>query len=289
MDPQSHAAVRHARDRLARRAAPFVWAEAARRMAERLELLRLQPELVLDLGCAWGDALGLLRARYPRARIVGVEPSPRLAEVASRAHARRGLFGGRLRASTEVVTGAIGAPPALDAAPQMLWSNLALPWAGPATEAFAAWHRALAPEGVLMFTTFGPDTLRELRRPELRELGIVVPEFPDMHDLGDMLVHEGWADPVMDMEMLRLRYPSADAALRELAELGRPPHAAAAPGLRTRRAWDAARAVLDAGGGGVELSFELVYGHAFRPATRRARDGEAAFPLDALRATARKR
>ncbi|MHB1689515.1 MAG: methyltransferase domain-containing protein [Thiomonas sp.] len=287
-----------ARDRLARRPAPFIWQEAARRMAERLPLLKLQPQSVFDMGCAWGDGLALLRQQYARAQIVGVEPSALLADAARKAHAcRNWLRGLRGQGRTEVIaaplSGPIGAQTVFPAA-QMLWSNLALPWVAELDAMFAAWHRALLPDGVLMFTTFGPDTLRELRRAECRDLGVIPPTYPDMHDLGDMLVHQGFAEPVMDMEMLHLRYASPKDALAELAELGRPVHAAVAHGLRTPRQWQALQHALlnqaqAAGRTEVGLSFELVYGHAFKPATQPARAGVASFPLEQLRATGRKR
>ena len=267
-------------------------------MAERLPLLRLQPQVVLDVGCAWGDGLRLLRTQYARANIVGVEPSHQLAVVARGAHAsQRWLRALRGQGSTTVIAapldGGANAQTGLPAA-QMLWSNLALPWAADLDTLIAAWHGALSVDGVLMFTTFGPDTLRELRQPEVQRLGIAPPAYPDMHDLGDMLLHHGFAEPVMDMEMLHLRYPSPQAALAELAELGRPAHQALTAGLRTPRKWRALCDVLSqraqsGATAAIELSFELVYGHAFKPATRPAQSGVAHFSVEQLRATGRKR
>jgi malonyl-CoA O-methyltransferase len=289
----SSAAMLPARNRLARHAAPFLWLEAARRMAERLPLLRLEPETVLDVGCAWGDGLELLRRRWPAARIVGVEPAARLAARARDAHAADGLWRRlRGRGATEVRHAALEAPlqgqDELREA-QMLWSNLALPWSADAGALLRGWAGALSAGGVVMFTTFGPDTLRELR-----EIGIALPAFPDMHDLGDRLAAEGFAEPVMDMEMLHLRWADAAPALAEVAELGRPPWPGAARGLRTPRRWQALQDVLRAqaraaGREGVELTFELVYGHAFKPATVGAHAGVASFPLEQLRASARRR
>ncbi len=295
---QAHPWSGHARDRLARSPAPFIWLEAGRRMAERLSLLRTQPELVLDVGCAWGDGLALLRRQYAKARLVGLEPSALLAAAARKAHVRRGwLQGLRGSGSTEVVCAPLDFPhniADMRAGAHTLWSNLALPWARDARAVFGAWHRALQPEGVMMFTTFGPDTLRELRLPALRAMGIQPPSYPDMHDLGDMLVHEGFAEPVMDMEMVHLRYPSPLAALTELAELGRPPHDAIAHGLRTPRQWRVLQDILlqnalAVDGPPIELSFELIYGHAFKPVTHAAKAGVATFPLEQLRASGKRR
>ena len=290
LSPDTPPSVVLARDRLARHATPFIWNEAARRMAERLALLRLVPALVLDVGCAWGDGLALLRRQYPRARLVGVEPSPRLAAAARRTQGgMQWLRGLRGQGPTEIIEAPLERP---GAGAQMLWSNLALPWARDPGALFEGWLQALQPEGVLMFTTFGPDTLRELRTPAIGAMGIVPPSYPDMHDLGDMLMGAGFAEPVMDMEMIHLRWADPARAFAELAELGRPPHGALPGGLRTPRAWTALReAVRDATGqgGGVELSIELVYGHAFKPATRKATQGVATFDVETLRASARKR
>ncbi len=259
-------------------------------MAERLALLRLVPDLVFDIGCAWGDGLALLRRQYPRARIVGVEPAPRLAALARRAHgSRQWLRGLRGQGPTEIIEAPLEHP---GAGAQMVWSNLALPWASDQGALFEGWLRALQPEGVLMFTTFGPDTLRELRAPGVRALGAVPPSHPDMHDLGDMLVAAGFAEPVMDMEMIRLHWGDPEKALIELAELGRPPHGHVPGGLRTPRAWRALQQALQSvarGDGSVELSVELIYGHAFKPATRKALAGVATFDVETLRASARKR
>ena len=267
-----------ARDRLARHAAPFLWQEAARRMAERLPLLKLQPQQLLDIGCGWGDGLELLRQQYPGAAIRGLEPAPKLAALARRRVA--GPWWKPARNRIEVECASLLPPPGQA---QMLWSNLALPWAGDPVVAFAAWNRALAADGLLLFTTLGPDTLHELR-----QLGWPTPSFPDMHDLGDMLVGAGFAEPVMDMEMVHLSYASAEAALAELAQLGRPPGSAVATGLRTPRQWRRLLQSLQglAGSDGrVSLRFELVYGHAWQPSTVRAQDGVAVIGLEQLRSS----
>ncbi|MDE2253664.1 MAG: SAM-dependent methyltransferase, partial [Betaproteobacteria bacterium] len=133
----------------------------------------------------------------------------------------------------------------------------------------------------------GPDTLRELRDDDIAALGMRPPQWADMHDLGDMLVSQGLASPVMDMEVLRLRWADADAALRELAQLGRAPHELASPGLRTPRSWRRLRELLQARAaaaphGQVELRFELVYGHAFKPATSRAEQGVASIGVEQI-------
>ncbi len=285
------AAAACARDRLARLPAPFIWQEAARRMAERLPLLRMQARRVLDAGCAWGDGLALLHQQYPQAQILGYEPSPLLAQAAARRFARSGWARWFGRQSMVQVQAVDAADPEYPAQADVLWSNLYLDWQRDRAPVLAAWRRQLQPEGALFFTTFGPDTLKELAAV-CRTIGYDSQPmtFTDMHDLGDELIQAGFADPVMDMELVRMTWASAQAALLELRALGAVPHAAHAPGLRTPRAWkrltDALQATAGADGR-ISLTFELVYGHAFRPRTERAQAGQATFDVEQLRNTAR--
>src|SRR5207247_496200 len=119
---------------------------------------------------------------------------------------------------------------------QLLWANMMLHAAADPQAVFARWHRALAVDGFVMFSTLGPDTLRELR--ELyRACGWPAPmaELVDMHDLGDMLVHAGFADPVMDQEQITLTWATPQALLDELRTLGGNAHPQRFAGLRTPR------------------------------------------------------
>jgi malonyl-CoA O-methyltransferase len=153
------------------------------------------------------------------------------------------------------------------------------------------WHRALAVDGFLMFSTLGPGTLESLQTL-YREQGWRRPfaAFVDMHDLGDMLVQAGFADPVMDQEQITLSWPSAEALLAELRSLGGNVDPTRHPGLRTPR-WrmgllDALARTADASGR-IALTFELVYGHAFKPAPRPRLAEHTSVPLDDMRAMVR--
>ena len=176
---------------------------------------------------------------------------------------------------------------------QMLWANLSLHASTDPVVTLAAWHRALAVDGFVMFSCFGPDTLRELRAL-YAEMGWPAPHPPytDMHDLGDMLVHGGFADPVMDQETIVLTWSSPETLLAELRGLGGHLGAQRHTGLRTPRWRDRLLQALaqraDAQGR-IALTFELVYGHAYKPAPRAARGELATVSLDALRAKLPKR
>jgi malonyl-CoA O-methyltransferase len=173
----------------------------------------------------------------------------------------------------------------------MLWSNMALHTAADPQGLVSAWHRALAVDGFLMFSCFGPDTLRELRTL-YAGLGWPAPshEFTDMHDWGDMLVHSGFAEPVMDMERITLTWENAARMLEELRELGVNLHRARFPALRGR-AWrrelDARLEGLRDSGGRLALTFEIVYGHALKPLPRVRVAGESSVSVQDLQAMLR--
>jgi len=249
-------------------AAPWLHTEVARRMAQRLPWILRQPQTVLQWWGAVGGDDAVLAVAYPEAQRVSVEPDAATASrraAAARApwwSARRWAGGG----PAFVVEG-----DRLPAA-QLLWANMALHWVPDPRAQLLRWQRLLADDGFLMFSTFGCATLAAL--PGLyRDLGWPAPAaaFVDMHDLGDMLVQAGFADPVMDQELLTLTWPDAAAALAELRGLGGNAAAQRHAGLRTprwrQRLLDALGAQRDAQGR-VRLSFELVYGHAFNAPMR---------------------
>jgi malonyl-CoA O-methyltransferase len=168
-----------------------------------------------------------------------------------------------------------------------VWANMLLQAAADPPALMAHWHRALAVDGFLMFSTLGPGSLPELRSLyQAQGWGEPMAPLIDMHDLGDMLIQAGFADPVMDQETLTLTWPSAEAALAELRGLGGNAHPDRHAGLRTprwrSRLFDALQGQADAEGR-VALRFELVYGHAFRPAPKPLVQARTEVSLDAMR------
>ena len=264
---------------------PWLHEEIGRRMAERLEWIRLQPQTWADWDPVRGgiEAHRTVAARYPRAQCWVVEREGHRAEVA-----RRELSAPwwRLRAAA-VRFGAV--PPG---GVQMLWANMALHDAGDPQSLISQWHRALAVDGFLMFSCFGPDTLRELRALHARR-GWPPPshQFTDMHDWGDMLVHAGFAEPVMDMERLTLTWETPERMRAELRELGMNLHRDRFPGLRGRgwqREFDAAAAEsLRGPDGRLALTFEIVYGHALKPPPRIRMAGESTVSIDDMQSLLR--
>jgi malonyl-CoA O-methyltransferase len=277
--PDARVLARVARRWAAREAPPWLHAEVSRRMAERLVLFKAQPRRIVQW---WGPHQGdaPLRSAYPSAAITvaapgGAPPPQRAPSWWQRVARRPGASSGASLVSDDAITSA-GA--------ELLWANMVLHARADVPALLARWHDALAIDGTLMFSTIGPDTLRELRQL-YRDKGWGPPaaEPADMHDIGDALVHAGF---VMDQERLTLRWADAQALLRELRELGANASNARHAGLRTPRWRDALLAALQglaAADGRIALSFEIVYGHAFKVAPR-AR-AATSVPLDALAST----
>jgi malonyl-CoA O-methyltransferase len=225
--------------------------EVGIRMLERLDYIRLAPQRILDAGS--GPPRRALRKRYPRAMVIALDFS--LAMLP-----RPGLLA-RLAGSRDVgVCADLERLPLADASVDLVWSNMALHWLSDPLPAFQEFRRVLSANGLLMFSTLGPDSLKELRAAAGSSR---VHTFIDMHDLGDMLLAAGLAAPVMDMELLTFEYPSADTLLGDLRASGQTsarvdrPRGLAGPAF--------ARRLRHALGDKPRATFELVYGHAWKP------------------------
>ena len=287
--PWADAAVDHVLRRLVRQPAPpWLHGEIARRMAERLAIVKLQPARIVDWWSTLGGGAALLRETYPKAQIAAVEPTD--AWVQRRREAERTpWWSPRRRSAVQVLREGdeLGAPA------QLVWANMMLHAVKDPPALIARWQRALAPDGFLMFSSFGPDTLRELRALYAR-LGwpAPTPAFVDMHDFGDMLVQAGFADPVMDQETLMLSWPTPQALLAELRALGGNIAPDRMPGLRTPR-WrarlEAALQSLAGADGRLQASFEIAYGHAFKALPRARPGAPTTVSLEEMRALVRTR
>lgn len=254
-------------------------------MLERLDFIRLQPRRWAHWEPLRGgmQAQRALRQRYPKA------PVWLVANQAEQAQAVLAQTRERWWQVTRWTGGAVhlGLPPA--GGVDMLWANMLLHHAADPQALIQSWHQALAVDGFLMFSCFGPDTLRELRQIYAQN-GWPEPahEFTDMHDWGDMLVHAGFAEPVMDMERITLSYETPERLLVELRELGRNLHVQRFAGLRGRQ-WRAqmlqalqALARPDEQGR-LCLTFEVVYGHALKPVPRHKVQAQSQIALDDMR------
>src|SRR5215831_2408384 len=269
-------------------AAAVLHREVGQRMAERLALIRLQPATVLDAGCGTGEALGELRARYPEATLVGLDLAVNMVAAARRRSATMTTHEPELsqligaspsRAATFFCCGDAARLPLAAGSLDLVWSNLTLHWLGEPFAAFEEFLRALRVGGLLLFTSFGPDTLKELRAAFAGIDGAThVGRFVDMHDLGDALVEAGFADPVMDMETITLTYADARSMMRELKTLGAHNATVGRPrGLMGRERFQRVIAALERfrREGRLPATYEVVYGHAWKPEPRFTDDGSA--------------
>jgi malonyl-CoA O-methyltransferase len=260
-------------------AAAVLQNEICRRMLSRLDYVRHAPRAILDAGSGTGNALSGLHQRYPQAALCALDislamlmrsPSPWWMPLLGR---RRAL----------AVCGNFERLPLRAAAFGMVWSNLALQWSAAPARAFAEVLRVLEPGGLFLFSTFGPDTLKELR-DAYRGVDPYahVNRFIDMHDLGDMLLQTGFADPVMDMEAMTLTYTDVRALMRDLKAIGaRTVTANRRPAMTGRRALQAVEHAYEAWrrDGRLPATFEIVYGQAWKAETRVDAAGRPVIPI----------
>ena len=221
--------------------------EVAARMLKRLEYVKIAPRRILDAGSGPpGRALG---KRYPAAELIALDFALAMLRAAPRSWFRKDAIA--ICADMERL-------PLADQTVDLVWSNMALHWLSDPLPAFREFARVLAPEGLVMFSTLGPDTLKELRSAAGAAR---VHAFIDMHDLGDMLVAAGFTAPVMDMEMLGIEYRSGEEGLlSDLRRSGQTSARADRPrGLAGRAFRERLRAGLPA-----RATFEVVYGHAWK-------------------------
>jgi len=249
-----------------------------RQMLERLDTVRIDPRVVLDIGCGTGEITEALLQRYPKAQIVALDFAMPMLERAR----RRGRWLRRPRC----LCADLDHLPLADQSVDLVFANAALQWSTRPAETFAGIGRVLRPGGLVIFSSFGPDTLRELRAAWAEvDGGSHVHDFIDMHDYGDMMMRAGLADPVIDVERMTLTYTDAMQLMREIKGIG----GANAQRERQRGMLGRRRlaAVCEAyeqfrdADGRLPCSYEVVHGHAWGPAQRRVA-GETRVPLDTL-------
>jgi malonyl-CoA O-methyltransferase len=257
--------------------------EVGSRMLERLDYVRIEPQRVLDLGCGTGASLTSLQERYPKATLLGVDFSDPMLRAGQAQGSRLRWLLPFLRSQRPLLLAADATSlPFSSHSIDLLWSNLMLHWLDDPLSAFREVHRLLKHDGLLMFSTLGPDTLKELRA-SFADGYLHTQRFTDMHDYGDMLVACGFADPVMDAEVLTMTYASFDDLLSDLRRSGSAcAMRARRHGLMGRLAWVEARAAYEqlARAGRLPATIEVVYGHAWKGQPKKTADGRAIVRFD---------
>lgn len=253
--------------------------EIADRMLDRLDYIRLRPQRVVDIGAGTGAATRALMERYPQADVIALDFAlPMLQRV------RRGEEDPVT--APHCLCGDAEHLPLADASVDMIFSNVALQWCNDLPGTFKEFQRVLRPGGMLLFSTFGPDTLLELRASwAAADSGSHVSPFLDMHHIGDAMLEAGLAEPVVDVDRLQVTYGDVISLMRDLKNLG-----------AHNVTWERSRGLTGKGrikkmqeayegfrrDGRLPASYEVVYGHAWEPEQRRV-EGNTLVPLESLR------
>ena len=249
--------------------------EVCSRMLERLDYIKYKPTRVLDAGCGTGWGTRQLAQRYASAHVVALDIAQGMLHAArDKSGWWRKLFDS---GKSSYACADVEALPLAASSMELVWSNLTVQWCNDLPATFIELQRVLKVEGLLMFSTFGPDTLKELRAAFDSVDGYNhINRFADMHDIGDMLVAAGFAEPVMDMEYITLTYHDVKAVMQDLRNIGA--HnvtAGRAQGMMGKKAWNTVLKNYDTmrRDGKLPATFEVIYGHAWKPQPKKLADG----------------
>ena len=262
--------------------------EIGNRMLERLDLVKLQPEIILDIGAGTGVCTHLLGKRYTKSCVIAFDLAPNMLK-----HARQrcGFFQ-KFFSKRHFLCGDVELLPLADNSVDFIFSNATLQWCADLDHTFSELKRVLRPGGLLMFSTFGPDTLKELRQSwnaadintngPAGEAAVHVNDFIDMHDIGDAMLRASFSDPVMDVENFILTYPDVYQLMRELKTLGA--HNVANNRRHTLTGKTRIKKMVAAYetlriDGNLPVTYEVVYGHAWAPEVK---NSDVSIPLEQL-------
>ena len=242
-------------------------------MLNRLDLVSMQPRLILDAGCGTGHASKALMQKYPKARLLSLDLAMGMLH---KSQLMKGSLTQRIKQSLgfskqRFICADIEQLPFANACLDMVWSNLAIQWCNNLDATFSDMHRVLRTDGLLMFSTLGPDTLKELRAASGDDDQVHVSRFIDMHDIGDALVRAGFATPVLDVERITLTYTDVIEVMRDLKSIGA--HNAAEGRSRGLKGRGFLKQLTEnyecfRKNGKLPATFEVVYGHAWKPEAR---------------------
>ena len=261
--------------------------EIESRLLERIEFRRHEPATILDLGCGTGSASRTLAGQFPQANVIALDWAPAMLRKSGETEAN----GQQSAGSVSRLCADMHSLPLATRSADLIFSNLALQWSYDLAAVFREFRRIMKADAMLVFTCFGPDTLHELKQAWRAVDDFPhVNDHPDMHDVGDVLLAEGFRDPVMDTEQLTLEYPDVMSLMRELKGLGA--HNVASQRNHGLTGKTRLKGMLQAyepfrRDNRYPASYEIIYGTAFAP-----RDGQplktpdgdvATFSIDALR------
>lgn len=236
--------------------AAFLQQEVADRLLERLDYMRIKPSVILDLGAATGYAARKLEQRYPKAQLIALDSRENVLTTFKHSWWKKDPT--RICADLEKI-------PLNNNSADLIFSNLSLHVLNDPQFCFKELHRILKPEGLLLFTSFGPDTLQELRI-SLSELKSEcnLRNFIDMHHVGDILLNMGFQDPVMDMEMITLSYTDLKKLIKDIHYSGIEHNARSLMDSTNWNTLSEQYAKLRLKNQQLPATFEILYGHAWK-------------------------
>ncbi len=262
--------------------AQFLYGEIAQRMLQRLSYIRLQPQDILDAGCGAGHALDPLRARYAGSNYIGQDNCSPLLQVARQRYQHKPSLWHKLRnkpaPGLRFEQADMASTGLADQSLDLVWSNLALHWHPEPHLVLQEWRRILRNDALAMYSSFGPGSLVELRAA-IEDAGLETQtmQFVDMHDFGDIMLQVGFADPVMDQEVITLTYRSAAKLLEDMRALGgnpNPARRATLAGSNWRKRLLQALEKRRNHDGTIHITLEVAYGHAWRVQARKGIFGD---------------
>jgi len=254
--------------------------EVAKRLVERLDYIRLEPNYVLDLGCGTGNVTAPMLKRYPKAQIIALDLSLNMLKKTKK-------HGGWFSKKPCCVCADAERLPLKEDSIDLLISSLMLQWSNDLGDVFNGFRQVIAPNGLLMFTTFGPDTLREIRESWAKvDNQPHTSQFADMHDIGDALLKAGFSNPVMDMEMITTTYGSVRELMKDIKNIGASNATAGrSKGLMGKQRlgdFEEAYEAFKNDEGLYPATWEVIYGHAWVPEGLKIDNFERVIPIQAV-------
>lgn len=254
--------------------------EVAKRLVERLDYIRQQPNTVLDLGCGTGNITSSMIARYPKANILALDLSYNMLKKTKK---QGGWFS---KKPLCICADAENLPLKKDSV-DLLISSLMLQWSNDIHATFRGFRRVISPNGLLMFTTFGPDTLKEIRASwAMVDNKPHTSQFTDMHDIGDALLAAGFSNPVMDMDMMTVTYESVRELMRDIKNIGASNategRSKGLMGKQRLADFEAAYEDFRDNKGLYPTTWEVIYGHAWVPEGMQMDDFKKVIPIQSV-------
>jgi malonyl-CoA O-methyltransferase len=262
--------------------------EIASRLLERLDYIRLQPKTVLDLGCGTGVITEDLLKRYPKADIIALDLALNMLKKTQQnskgKFSNNWLSNNWLSNKPSCICADAERLPFKENALDLLVSNLMLQWSNDLQLVFNGFQRVIAPNGLLMFTTFGPDTLKEMRESWAAiDNTPHTSQFIDMHDIGDALLKAGFSDPVMDMEIITMTYDSVRDVMKDIKNIGASNavqgRSRGLMGKQRLKAFEIAYQRFQQVDGCFPVTWEVLYGHAWAPEGLKVEGFEKIIPI----------